>query len=309
MKLAIVEKNTQGGYFERGKSFDETKWASIVDAYRHEMDTAGRCTIDRLIELTKIGRKSAFKAIKFHHLDSISFLKKNARKGVDSYKGLKMKHHAFIFSLYLSNPFLPNYWYCEEVKKKYDISIFSSFITRWFNTIGPFKGTYRKTSRFPTSKYSGKNTRLLKRYLAFDNQFNPSRFVFADEKPMKEIHIFGSVRRNIMDGTIPNHKCRANSKNRWNILAACTIKRSIENPVEYLIIDECTDASIFCKFCCASYWKRGFTKGRYLCGRQLYDPHEGGQQPPPRSAFIRSGRADGPPSTLLVWINPHRVGV
>jgi hypothetical protein len=30
MKLAVVKKNTQGGYFERGKSFDETKWASIV---------------------------------------------------------------------------------------------------------------------------------------------------------------------------------------------------------------------------------------------------------------------------------------
>ena len=248
MKLAVAEKNAQGGYFQRGKSFDETKWASIVDAYRHEIDTTGKCTINRLMELTKIGRKSAMKAINYHNLDSIPFLKKNARKGVGSYKRLKMKHHAFIFSLYLSNPSLPNYGYCEEMKEKYGISISTSFISRWFKTIGPFKGNYRKTSRFPPAKYSKKNTRLLKRYLAFASQFDPSRFVFADEKPMKEIHIFGSVRRNIMDGTIPNHKCRANSKNRWNILAACTIKRSIENPVEYLIIDECTDASIFANF-------------------------------------------------------------
>ena len=86
MKLPVVEKNAQGGYFQRGKSFDETKWASIVDAYRHEIDTTGKCTINRLMELTKIGRKSAMKAINYHNLDSIPFLKKNARKGVGSYK-------------------------------------------------------------------------------------------------------------------------------------------------------------------------------------------------------------------------------
>ena len=81
--------------------------------------------------------------------------------------------------------------------------------------------------------------------MSFASLIHPSRFVFANEKPMKEIDIFGTVRRNIMDGTIPVHKMQANSKNRWNILAACTVKRSVENNAEYIIIDECTDASIF----------------------------------------------------------------
>ena len=129
----------------------------------------------------KIEKKAHF-TIKCHNLDSTPFLKKNARKGVGSYKRLKMKHHAFIFSLYLSNPSLPNYGYFGEMKEKYGISISTSFISRWFKTIGPFKGNYRKTSRFPPAKYRKKNTRLLKRYLAFASQFDPSRFVFADEK-------------------------------------------------------------------------------------------------------------------------------
>ena len=158
-----------------------------------------------------------------------------------------MRHHAFIFTLYLSNPALPNYGYCEEVERKFGIILSPTFITRWFRSIGPFKGNFRKTSKFPPAKYSRSNTRLLKRYLAFASLHDPSRFVFADEKPMKEIDIYGVVRRNIMDGTIPRHKCKANSKNRWNILAACTTKRVKDN-VEYLIIDECTDASMFVHF-------------------------------------------------------------
>ena len=65
---------------------------------------------------------------------------------------------------------------------------------------------------------------------------------------MKEIDLYGKVRRNVMDGTVPVHKCNANSKNRWNILAACTVKRSVSRNVKYLVIDECTDASIFVHF-------------------------------------------------------------
>ena len=68
--------------------------------------------------------------------------------------------------------------------------------------------------------------------------------MFADEKPMKEINLYGKVRRDVMNGSVPVHKCKANSKNRWNILAACTVKGYIKHNVEYLIIDECTDASI-----------------------------------------------------------------
>ena len=84
--------------------------------------------------------------------------------------------------------------------------------------------------------------------MAFAMLFDRSRFVFADEKPMKEIDLYGTVRRNVLNGSIPVHKMNANSKNRWNILAACTVKRNVSGNVEFLVIDECTDASIFVNF-------------------------------------------------------------
>ena len=261
MKTCIVDKNTQGGYYERGRKFGPAKWSTILQTYRTEVELNGKCTIRRLATLAQIGRNSAAKAVKYHDLGFIPSLSKTTRKGVGSLKGLKMKHHAFIFSLYLSNPALPNYGYCEEMLKKFGISLSPTFITRWFKSIGPFKGTFRKTSKFPPAKYSRNNLRLLKRYLAFASLYHPSRFVFADEKPMKEIDIFGLVRRNVMDGTIPRHKMNANSKNRWNILAAVTVKKDVQSCVEYIIIDECTDASVFVHFVGILIKKRVLQRG------------------------------------------------
>ena len=51
MKVASVEKNSQGGYFERGKKFSKAKWASVIDVYQTELNSAGnisskhRCTM------------------------------------------------------------------------------------------------------------------------------------------------------------------------------------------------------------------------------------------------------------------------
>ena len=193
MKVAIVEKNHQGGYYERGKTFSRAKWYSVVNTYETELILAGKCTVNRLVELAKIGTNSAIKAIRYFNLGFIPSRQRKNAKGVGSLKGLKMKHHAFIFALYLSNPALPDYGYCEEMEKKFDITLSNTFISRWFKSIGPFKGTYRKTSRFPPAKYSRSNTRVLNRYLSFVLLFDPTRFVFADEKPMKEIDIFSTV--------------------------------------------------------------------------------------------------------------------
>ena len=248
MKIAVVDKNNQGGYYEKGRSFTPAKWFQIIALYQAELDLAGKCTIHRLTQIAKVGKHSAEKAITYYDLGFIPTLQKKTPKGVGSLKGLKMKHHAFIYALYLSNPALPNYGYCEEMQKKFGICLSNSFITRWFKHVGPFKGNYRKTSRFPPAKYSQSNTRLLNRYLSFVCLFHPSRFIFADEKPMKEIDLYGRVRRNVLDGTVPVHKMNANSKNRWNILAACSIKQSAKKHVEYIVIDECTDASIFVHF-------------------------------------------------------------
>ena len=117
MKVASVEKNSQGGYFERGKKFNKAKWASVIDVYQTELNSAGKCSLDRLAQLAKIGRNAAIKAVTFYELGFIPSFLKNTAKGVGSLKGLKMKHHAFIFALYLSNPALPNYGYCEEIEK------------------------------------------------------------------------------------------------------------------------------------------------------------------------------------------------
>ena len=227
MKTTIVEKNSQGGYFEKGKAFGRAKWSEVIDFYQKEVEIAGKCSPRRLSQLARVGRKSADKAISYHRQGFIPSPQKHITKGVGSLKRMKMKHHAFIYTLYLSNPALPNYGYCEEMEKKFGLNLSPSFVTRWFKTIGPFKGTFRKTSKFPPAKYSASNTRLLKRYLSFASLIDPSRFVFADEKPMKEIDIFGVVRRDIIKGTVPRHKMNANSKNRWNILAACTVKRRV----------------------------------------------------------------------------------
>ena len=65
---------------------------------------------------------------------------------------------------------------------------------------------------------------------------------------MKEIDLYGCVRRDVVDGTVPVHKMNANSKNRWNILAACSIKQSVQRNVDYIVINECTNASVFVHF-------------------------------------------------------------
>ena len=130
MKIAVVQKNNQGGYFEHGRAFSRSKWTEIITSYQAEIDLAGKCTIDRLSVIAKIGKHSAEKAIEYHTLGFIPSLQKKTPHGVGSMKGLKMNHHAFIFALYLSNPALPNYGYCEEMQKRFGISLSNAFITR-----------------------------------------------------------------------------------------------------------------------------------------------------------------------------------
>ena len=93
-------------------------------------------------------------------------------------------------------------------------------------TIGPFKGIMRVTSTFPNSRDSWQTYRFLEKYLDFIISKNDyQRLVFADEKLMKEIMIYGTVIRDDQKGTTPSHKLSSvNSKNRYNILNAITIK-------------------------------------------------------------------------------------
>ena len=77
---------------------------------------------------------------------------------------------------------------------------------------------------------------------------DPTQFVFADKKLMKEIEIYGKVRRDVVDGTVHVHQMNANSKNRWNILAACCLKGELDKQVQFVVTDECTNAAVFAHF-------------------------------------------------------------
>ena len=65
---------------------------------------------------------------------------------------------------------------------------------------------------------------------------------------MKEVMIFGKVRRDPITGDTPNHRMNANSKNRFNILAAVTVKGGKVSPLQYVVTQACTNAAIFLQF-------------------------------------------------------------
>ena len=134
-------------------------------------------------------------------------------------------------------------------KREFDMDISRSFVSRWFHHIGPYKGTMRKTSIFPHKKGSPEVMEYLDRYINFMiNVRDHSRIVFSDEKPMKEIDIFGCVRRDPVTGEVPANLCSTvNSRNSYSILAAITLKKDV-NPVSYGIIDVSTNAVYFQSF-------------------------------------------------------------
>lgn len=70
-KTSKVIRNNQGGHYSNGKHLDKAKWVSIVDTYLKETEDYGKCTISRLMDLAKIGRKNAMKALCYHDVGTI----------------------------------------------------------------------------------------------------------------------------------------------------------------------------------------------------------------------------------------------
>ena len=104
-------------------------------------------------------------------------------------------------------------------------------------------------SRFPSGRNSWATTELLRLYLDFIvGLHDHKKLVFADEKPMKEIDIYGSVRRDPLLGDTPYHEMEANVKNRYSILSAVTLKTGNNKPVEYVILEATTDSCLFLQF-------------------------------------------------------------
>ena len=136
---------------------------------------------------------------------------------------MEMCHHAYIFELYLLNPYWPIYGYCKGLERTYGLHVSNTLIQDWFVTLGPFKGTIHITSRYPLGRNSLVTYQMLEQYINFIKTIKDHiRLIFVDEKPIKEIDVFKTVRQIIATGEIPNHSMNTNSKNRYNIITSVT---------------------------------------------------------------------------------------
>ena len=61
--LPIVLVNSQGSYYDKGKSFSTSKWHSIAQKYFEILEIEGKCTVRKLAKATGISVASANKAI------------------------------------------------------------------------------------------------------------------------------------------------------------------------------------------------------------------------------------------------------
>ena len=147
--------NCEGAYYDKGKSFTNSKWLSIAQKYIDLIDTEGKCSVRKLAKSSKISIRSAQKVIVSINEDGqLPLHKKKGHqlRGPGSISGLRKEHHNYIYFLYKQNPSLPLYGYCEELLREYNINISEQTLNRWFNEIGPFKGSLRKTGTRPTGR-------------------------------------------------------------------------------------------------------------------------------------------------------------
>ena len=251
-KHPAILLNNSCGMYQNGVPFASTRWAEVIQRYEREIQAHGECSSRRLATLERISRESARKAIN-HYRDGYSVVPVRMRRGhglsgVGSLAGMVPQHHIFLYHLYKSNPARPLEGYVTEFVRKFGLVISGQLVSRWFQSIGPYNGSFRETSAFPAGRWSESTLFRLQRYLSFISAVNDSkRLVFADEKPMKERDIYRKMRRDVRDGSTPNHKMNSNSKNRYNILAAVTIKEDVK-AVEYAVLRVTTTAPIFMQF-------------------------------------------------------------
>ena len=124
-----------------------------------------------------------------------------------------MYHHAFIYKLNLQNPSKTATGYVYNLLDQSSRILSNTTIHHWFMTIAPFKGTKRVTSHCPGSCKNLTTISQLQRYLGFVIVVDhSSKFVFPDQKPIKEIDIYGIVRRHPYNGITPSQVVKSNSK-------------------------------------------------------------------------------------------------
>ena len=71
------------------------------------------------------------------------------------------------------------------------------------------------------------------------------KLVSADTMPMKEVDIFGCVRRDLFYGDTPHREMEDNSKNRYSILVIVTLKKGNISAAKYVILEDRTDSCLF----------------------------------------------------------------
>lgn len=230
-----------------GKSFTEAQWVAIVKAYANELDSKGSCTVRRLADLCKISFASAKKAIDFYDEGIIRLAPKgHGRRGIGTLKELTAKQHYYIYNLFSRKPSRPLQGYKDKLYNKFGLKVSTRFISNWFKEIGPFKKrTMRATSMFPPNKNSREVVARLEAYREFlDSLPSHKNIVFADEKVLKEVDCYRRVRRDPMTGVVYANHC-ANSRNRWNILAAINVKKNVEDNCYALVLKEKGDSDCF----------------------------------------------------------------
>ena len=189
-RVKTVCMNSNGGYYEHGTAFTQSKWLSILEVYYRVLETSGNCNVRTLAKEAAISNDSAHRIIKLQRegMHSMPVSKRgHGRTGIGSMKQLSIDHHCFIYELYKNNPSMPLSGYCEEFFLRFGVKLSDAFIKRWFDTIRPYKGSLRVTSSHNISRYNDENIRRLQNYLnIITNVDDHVRLVFSDEKPIKK---------------------------------------------------------------------------------------------------------------------------
>ena len=224
-----IRLNVNGGVYTSGVALTEAQWIQIFIAYEEELDANDGCTCRRLGEITRHSHETTRKAIYYYECGMIpqAATHGHGRNGLGAIKDLSAIHHAFIYECYMKHPERAKLSYTRNFYEQFRIRISETFISQWFKSIGPFKGNMRLTSKFPPAKDSWETSELLHQYLSFISNVKRRNIVFADEKPFKGTDIYSLVRRDPFTGVVPHIRCHTNVKNRYNVLAAVTLKRNI----------------------------------------------------------------------------------
>ena len=98
---------------------------------------------------------------------------------------------------------------------------------------------------------------------AWQNSQNPGLPQLAkEEKPFKGIDIYKHVRKDPFTDHTPDLTCDANSKNRYNVLAAVSLKK--EAPICTRVVEEVGDSILFSEFVAAAMEEGVLVRGDIL---------------------------------------------